>query len=162
MVIKMNKAEIKEDKRVKISGSVASSLNYGEKIIIDISILQLAKLWSTDRKIAEELELEGFGSAELEEKCTETLGLLDKFPEISIWDKEIEFGEVSFLGKPNDRDLEDNEGKIVRIYAEDLVGWNGEGVEVKLKKEVYRAYFGDKANLLIKMSPNMIKIGVRR
>ncbi len=108
---------------------------FGYKIPMKVSILQLAKIFGRDKEVVEECGKAGFGSEELEEKCEETRGLIEKFPDIKVWDNKLKFDYVS---------VEDNSWKrkssnpdVIQVYAEDLVGWNNEGILIALPKELY-------------------------
>jgi hypothetical protein len=132
MEIKFKKMELKDDEiTVKIIGEA-----FGHKINMKISILQLAKIFGTDQKVGEECESIGFGSFELEEKCEETRELIKKFPNIiNGWTKEIKFDYVSVEdGLWKDRSKDPN---IIWIFAEDLVGWDNEGILIDFPKEIY-------------------------
>jgi hypothetical protein len=141
---------LKNKTTVKIIGETTSPSCYGQEIKADLSILQLAKVWGTDRKIADELSSTGFGSHKLEDKCTETKNLIKKFPNISLWNKKTKFDYVKLTDSKK------------MIYAEDIVGWNNEGIRIKISKKIHD-YLSEKSNkkLSLYMTPFKIKIIAR-
>ncbi|MGD9276800.1 MAG: hypothetical protein PVJ67_06535 [Candidatus Pacearchaeota archaeon] len=127
MIIEFKKMKLNgENMQVKILGESVSSNSHGEKVDISMSILQLAKVWGTDREVSD-LE-NGFGSWELEKQCEETKKLINKFPEVKFWDKEVECYESKIGGKNGDN---------IEILGEDISGWNGEGISIEMPFEVY-------------------------
>src|SRR3989338_1115947 len=110
---------------------------FGYKIPMKMSILQLAKIFAIDRVVGDECESTSFGSEELEDKCEETRELVRNFPNIKLWNNKIKFDYVSVTDNSNDRDSSDMKDKVVSIYAEDLVGWNNEGIKISFPKELY-------------------------
>lgn len=116
--------ELSEDRNtVKIVGECS-----GHKVRMEISILQLAKIFGTDREVGDECERIGFGSVELEDKCAETRELIKKFPDVKVWERKIEFTYVRASARDE---------KSVDIYAEDLVGWSNEGLRIDFPKEIF-------------------------
>ena len=132
--INFEKMELSEDeKSVIITGECS-----GREVTIELSILQLAKVFGADKGLAEEVERE-FGSEELEGKCEETKNLVYGFPHISVWNTSI---ELTVTG-------EEVDGKNVIIMAEDLGGWDNQGVRIylpidlhssTLKEKIYTAF----------------------
>ena len=108
---------------------------FGYKIPIKLSILQLAKIFGTDREVGEECESIGFGSQELEEKCEETKELIKKFPDIRVWNNEVKFDYTSV--EEISRKSVSSNPNVIQIYAEDIVGWNNEGILTDFPKELY-------------------------
>lgn len=148
---------LKEDSRtVQIEGEIVNPFKiYKEKINIEMSILQLAKVWGTDRKAVSKVENE-FGSEELEDLCEETKEEIKNFP-IEFWNKEIKCGYVNTTDKTNDRDSPDMKTQIVRIYGEDLCGWDNEGILVEIPKEIYdKELKGKKIEMILE--PVLIKL----
>ena len=83
MKIDFKQMKLLEDNiTVKIIGDYLKN-----KIIIKLSILQIAKIFGTDKKIIDKLD---FGSIEDEYKCDETREYVKKFPNIDVLDREIE------------------------------------------------------------------------
>ncbi len=138
---------------VEIKGKSMSSFSFGKDVDIKMSILQLAKVWGTDRSVGDELENgEGWGSKELEEKCDETKGEIKKFPNVKFWDKEIECYDN---GGPHERE------DMITVYGEDLSGWNNEGISIKMKKEVYEKEINGKKFKVI-LNPMTITLKVEK
>jgi len=118
------KMKLSEDKRtVFIDGDC-----YGKEVKIKLSILQLAKVFGTDRELAQDVE-HSFGSEEYEDGCIETRKYVEKFPKISVWDREIEF---SGCGGENREKKE-----VILIWGEDMGGWDNEGVQITFPQELY-------------------------
>lgn len=113
----------------------------GHHVTMNISILQLAKIFGTDKEVGGELGND-FGTEEYEDKCDETREYVKKFPEINVWNKELEFNYISV----------ENEGwakkstnpETIGIYAEDIVGWNNEGLRIDFPKEIYNQKLKEK------------------
>jgi len=127
---------LKDRNTVKIIGDC-----FGSLVVIEISILQLAKVFGTDRNIGQEIG-SNFGSKEYEDKCEETREYIKKYPNVEVWDKEIEFKDVSV-------DIENATRKsmypeTVGIYAEDIVGWDNEAVRIYFPEKVYNQTLKDK------------------
>ena len=87
---------------VVIDGESVSPNSWGEKAEIKMSILQLAKIWGTDRISVSEVE-DSFGSDELEDKCDETREEVKKFPDFEFWNKEIKIEDVSVSSDKNNK-----------------------------------------------------------
>jgi len=108
---------------------------------IELSILQLAKAFQCDKEVLKELENEGFGSEELEDKCKEIIEIIKKFPDVKIGKNLINCGYISAR----------EEGKIAKIFGEDLCGWNNEGIMVIFPTEVYNKELkGKKFEMILK------------
>ncbi len=138
----MMKIEFKTIKLSEDENTVFIKGYYKDKEIeIKMSILQLAKLWGTDRKITEELDRD-FGSEELEYQCDETRELVSKFPNIKEENNELDFDCYSIVGSTLDRD--NPERKFVTIFVEDIVGWDNEGIIIKFPTELYNSTFEGK------------------
>ncbi len=127
---------LKDQNTVKIVGDC-----FGHEVLIEISILQLAKIFGTDREVVQEAE-DDFGSKEYEDKCNETREYVQKFPEIDVWNKELEFSYVSVENEGWARRSTNPE--TIRIYAEDIVGWNNEGIRIEFPKEIFNQKLKDK------------------
>lgn len=127
MIIKFKKINsIEYGRTVEIIGKVRG---YNEEIKIEMSILQLAKVWRTDKKVVSNVEND-FGSMEYEDKCEETRKKVTKFPDVKIRDRKIEMGYTS-MNKLNNKDN-------VNIYGEDdIVGWDNEGIRIEIPKKIY-------------------------
>jgi hypothetical protein len=141
---------IEDTGKVEIEGELVNSDCPIKKMLIKMSILQLAKVWSTDRERVSIADND-FGSAFLEDKCIETRKLVKKFPKVQLWDKEIDCGEVT--SHPV------NYKEYLSLFAEDLCGWNNEGIEIKMSKEFYEKEVKGKRFKLI-LTPFKIKLGV--
>ena len=148
------------NKKVKIKGKIISEINKGKEIKTEISILQLAKIWETDKEVLKELRKTWFGSKELESKCLQTQKLIKKFPKIPTRNNEVSFDYTSVKDNIINTDSQGKKEELVKIFAEDLNGWEGEGIIITLRKETYKKYFQNKKELWLKMSPDTIKIGV--
>lgn len=127
---------LKNQNTVKIFGDC-----FGHRVIMEISIFQLAKIFGTDKEIVQEVE-NNFGTEEYEDKCNETREYVKKFPKIDVWDKKLEFDYVSVEDESwAQRTTDPN---IIGIYAEDIVGWNNEGIKIKFPKGVFDQELKDK------------------
>jgi len=102
----------------------------GKEASVEMSILQLAKIFGTDTEVVEELLVNDFGTEELENKCVETKSLLSRYPDINVCGDEI---ELVFLK------VEEKGENSVIIYAEDIGGWNNEGIIIELPSAIYDA-----------------------
>lgn len=92
--------------------------------IIELSILQLAKVFNVDLDVLEEMEEEsGFGSVNLEEKCDETRALVEKFPTIDIDEMQLHLSPIAYVKE------------FGIVIAEDIIGWSNEGIRVKTDEE---------------------------
>jgi hypothetical protein len=112
----------------------------------ELSVLQLAKIFGSDKKVISEVEND-FGSVEYEDKCEEIKALIKSFPNIKTAEKEIEFDYVS-IGNIKENAIE--------IYAEDIVGWNNEGLRIDFPFEIYDKYLQGK-KFKVFMTSNKIK-----
>ena len=139
VTITFKKMELLENHNtVKIVGDC-----FGHQVTMEISILQLAKIFGTDKEISQEVEND-FGSTEYEDKCDETREYVKKFPEIKVWNNELEFGYVSVEDQKWVKEFRENKfqeksinPKTIGIYAEDIVGWDNEGIRIDFPKEIY-------------------------
>ncbi len=137
---------------VEIKGKSVSANYFGEDVDVKMSVLQLAKMWGTDRNAGEACEESGWGSKELEDKCDETKNEIKKFPDVKYWNKEIECYEGGVIN---------NEGEMVDIYGEDISGWNNEGIIMKMSKEIYDKEIGEKKFKVI-LNPMTITLRVEK
>jgi hypothetical protein len=119
----------------------------GHNVKIEVSIIQLAKIFGTDREIADEATL---NPEECEKKCKETKEYAKKFPDIAVWDKELEFREVSVEDESWTEISADP--KIIMIYAEDICGWDNEGIRIDFPIKVYNSELKGK-NFGVYVSP---------
>jgi hypothetical protein len=144
MIIKFEKIGLNEEgNTVNIIGDLG--------INIKMSILQLAKVWETDKSVMSKLE-NNFGSNELENQCKETRDLIKKFPDIKFDEKEIKFDDISFR---------ETKEENIRIYAEDIVGWNNEGITIEMSKKIYDENLDRKEFFMI-LIPNGIKLEIKK
>ncbi len=129
MKINFKDMSILENKRkVKIIGYCE-----GISVEIELSILQLAKVFRTDRKVLKRQEKYGWGNEEFEDKCRETKKLVENYPNINILDKSIKFGQINLTQK---KIFYDKKQKIcIQIYAEDIFGWNNEGLIINFQED---------------------------
>lgn len=102
-----------------------------KKCTVELSILQLAKVWNVDKEIVEEAE-ERFGSTELEKKCNEIRKIISKFPKVKIPENKINLDSTSFVidNKP------EASKEFINFIGEDLCGWSNEGIIVKMPVEI--------------------------
>jgi hypothetical protein len=119
---------------VKILGDFIAS-----EVIVKMSILQLAKIFNSDKSIIEKVKGAYFGDGQLEEKCIQTMELVKKYPNINVK------GEAILLNRITSFDVSRNEsGKILsktaEIFAEDLSGWSNEGIRIEMPTESYIKY----------------------
>ena len=93
---------------------------YNEHCInINLSSLELAKLFETDLKIVEEATNK-FGSNELEKNLKEIREVVEKYPNIKRTDNKIILKDVKIKKKAN--------GSIELISEDDICGWEGEDI----------------------------------
>ncbi len=124
--------QILEDERtVKIIGGYKN-----EEMEIELSVLQLAKVFQCDKEVLKEQEEYGWGSEELEDKCEEIRDIIKKFPNVEIGKNEINVGYTSVVNKSIDRDSEDMKNQVVRVFGEDLCGWGNEGIMIRFPVEL--------------------------
>ncbi len=146
MKIIFKKMELLEDgNTVKITGDC-----FGQEVVIEISILQLAKIFGKDKEVVQEIESD-FGSEEYEDRCDETREYIKRFPEIDVQDKGLEFGYVSVESRSWVKEFRENKFQkqptkleMIGIYAEDLVGWNNEGIRIDFPKEIFNRELKDR------------------
>ncbi|MFA4960042.1 MAG: hypothetical protein WC548_00050 [Candidatus Pacearchaeota archaeon] len=135
-MIKINfkKMQILNNERtVKIFGGYKK-----KEIIIELSILQLAKVFQCDKEILKEQENYGWGSEELEYRCKEIREIIKKFPKVKIEKREIVARYTSVTKKIQNKELEDMKDQIIIIYGEDLCGWENEGILIQFPEELYQ------------------------
>jgi hypothetical protein len=114
-----------EPKSIESEGSVEFvGISDIGKVKITMSVLQLAKIWGTDKKITRDM---GFGSWELEEQCVETFSLIKTFPNVSVENNSLTFDSYSVHTQSND----------LLIWVEDLCGWGNEGIRISMSKQIY-------------------------
>lgn len=101
---------------------------HGYQATVELSILQLAKIFGTDGEVIREL---GFGNEEYESRCDETRACVERFPNIQVADRELEFGSVTVT-----EHVETKPG-FVQILAEDIVGWDNEGMSIEVPRVVF-------------------------
>jgi hypothetical protein len=115
----------------------------GQAVPIRLSILQLAKAFGTDKDVVSEVD---FGSAQLEERCTETRAIIERFPDVELNGIEVELTDIG-IHQAND-DLHEH---LIVVIGEDLYGWSGEGVQVHLPIPIYeRELEGKKYRMVLK------------
>lgn len=97
-------------------------------VAVELSILQLAKLWQTDKKVLKLMDEQGgFGSVKLEDQCKETRKLVNEFPKIKVTGESIVMNETVMR---HDEDVFHN--PRLKVIGEDLVGWEREGIAASL------------------------------
>ncbi len=131
---------------------------FGYKIPMKVSILQLAKIFGADKEVGEECESIGFGSEELEEKCEETRKLIEKFPNIKVWNNEVKFDYSSV--EDSSWKSKSSNPNIIWVYAEDIVGWNNEGILIDFPKELYDKRLKGK-NFEVFVKPFSVKFEIK-
>jgi hypothetical protein len=147
--IEFKKMKLKEDNvTVEIIGDC-----FGHKINIELSILQLAKIFGADKDIGAKLQTEGFGSEELEKQCNETRELIEKFPDIKYWNNKVEFTDPSVSNWE-----QENNKEFIGIFAEDLCGWSNEGIGIKFPTKLYDEIFKEKSIQKLSCEPSGITI----
>ena len=125
--------QILDDERtVKIIGEYKN-----KEMEIELSVLQLAKVFQCDKKVLKEQEEYGRGSEELEDKCEEIRDIIKKFPNVKIGKNEISAGYISVVNKSIDRDSENMRDQVVKVFGEDLCGWANEGIMILFPVELY-------------------------
>lgn len=162
-IITSRKMKLLENQNtVKIIGDC-----FGHQVTMEISILQLAKIFGTDKEISQKVETD-FGSTEYEDKCDETREYVKKFPEIEVWDKELEFGYVSVEDQKWVKEFRENKfqeksinPKTIGIYAEDIVGWDNEGIRIDFPKEIYDKELKDK-KFKVFVSPFYVDLRIKK
>ena len=152
MIIEFKKMKlIEEGRSVEIIGKIMeiSKAPYkNKKAIITMSILQLAKIWGTDRENTSDAD-NNFGSEKLEDKCDKTRELVNKFPDVKFCNKEIECQDNTIISdKDNDK---------IGLLGEDISGWGNEGVLVRITKKIYDKELDGKSFKLI-LTPTFIKV----
>jgi len=132
--IKFKKMQLMEDERtVKIIGEYKN-----EEMEIELSVLQVAKVFRCDKEVLKEQEKCGWGSGELEDKCEEIREIIKKFPNVKIGKNEINVRYTSVVNKSFDRDSEDMKNQVIRVFGEDLSGWENEGIMIRFPVELYK------------------------
>lgn len=123
---------------------------FGHQVIMEILILQLAKIFGTDKEVLKEVEND-FGSTEYEDRCDETREYVKKFPEIKVWNNKLEFDYVSVEDQKWVKESRENKfqeklinPETIGIYAEDIVGWGNEGIRIDFPRELYDKELKDK------------------
>ena len=166
MIIEFKKMELKENsigKTVQIEGQIVNPSGFKDKILIEMSILQLAKIWNTDKKIVTKLKND-FGSPELEDQCEKTKEKIRKFPNVEFLDKEIKIDDVyleSSVKYDNTKNNQEIKERIIKIFVEDIVGWGNEGIRMDLPKEIYDKAINRKEFKFI-LTPTLIKLEVTK
>ena len=102
---------------------------FGEVVDLKLSVLQLAKVFGSDRMIVQEAE-NNFGSEELEDKCNETREVVKNFPKIDVWNNKVELSDCGINSAEVDKG-------IIRIFGENMCGWGNEGVLIRMSREIY-------------------------
>jgi len=127
IIIKFKSMKLREDKRtVEILGDYN-----GKEVIIELSVLQLAKFWNTDKEVLKKLEKSGWGSEELEDECKETRELVEKYPNIKVEWKPL-------VIKPPRNGVNWNKEKdIMCAWAIDISGWKNEGIGIIFPLPLY-------------------------
>jgi len=155
---------IREGSTVRILGNL-----FGEDILVELSILQLAKVFGTDKDILGLVE-KSFGSEEYERECNGTRKYVRSFPDIDVFDKEIEFFGHKFLIKNSlvDENRQNNLERIspfeletIGIYSEEIVGWNNEGLRIDFPKELFNRFLKDK-EIRIFMNPFYLDLRIEQ
>jgi hypothetical protein len=124
MKIKFEKICLSEDKR-----SVVINGKYKRNFLkISLSILEIAKVWGTDKTIIEKVR-NSFGSEEYEDGCNETREKISDFPNIKIENNLIEIDEIDLVTKDE---------SVIKLIGEDITGWGNEGIEILIPLEAYR------------------------
>ena len=131
-----------DGRTVRIKGKYSD-----EELEIDLSVLQLAKVFQCDKEVLKELEISGFGSEKLEDKCVEIKEVIKKFPNVEIGDFEINAGSVSEI---NERDRYSGKNyQGVWLVAEDICGWFNEGIRIRFPERLFEQELKGKAFDLI-------------
>lgn len=118
----------------------------GKKVEIEMSILQLAVIFDTDKNVISLMKQSGgFGSHELELKCTETKELVKKYPEITFSNNQlISSKDCCFI--PYTKDGDEDYGRII---FEDLSGWGNEGISIILPMSLYNLFKDEYLKIVI-------------
>jgi hypothetical protein len=109
---------------------------FGEVVDVKLSVLQLAKVFGSDKIIAQEAE-QNFGSEELEDKCTETRDVVKNFPNIDVWTNNVELSDCWIDSSEIDKG-------IIRIFGENMCGWENKGILIRMSREIYGKVLGGK------------------
>ncbi len=110
----------------------------GQKATVEISILQLARVYRCDKKVLEKLEEQIFGSYELEQECKEILEIIKNYPSVKINRDKIICEDVRFDVNLKERVIFNSENMTCSFYSEDLVGWNNEGILVTIPAALFK------------------------
>jgi hypothetical protein len=138
MKIMYAKAElIEEDRTVRFLSSFD-----GNEIIVEMSILQLAKIWGNDKNLFEYLV---FGDEDLEDKCMETKKKLLEFPSVKVRNNKLLFQDFS-LTKRKEKFL---------LFVEDINGWGNEGIRIYVPINFYDNFLKNK-NIYIQVNSKFI------
>jgi hypothetical protein len=119
---------LKDERTVKIKGKYK-----GKRIEIILSILQLAKLWNTDKKVLEKLNDPEFDLGYidlLEYECKETRKMISKFPNVNLPKNKIEIPYPYVDTRPTKQ-------HTIMISGMDLCGWDNEGIYIYFPEELY-------------------------
>jgi hypothetical protein len=128
MKINYEKAElIEEDRTIKFVYNFK-----GNEITVEMSILQLAKIWGTDKGLFKNFV---FGDEELEDKCVETRKLLSNFLDIKVENNKLDFNDFQLFSRSKDRSL---------LWVEDISGWGNEGIRIYVPIKFYDEFLKDK------------------
>jgi hypothetical protein len=133
--------------------------NSGHEVIIELSILQLAKIFGSDTKVISEIENK-FGTDEYEDKCAETRQLVKEFPKIKANNKELEFFDNTVSSTNEDLEFLKKfpiKEESIRLYGEDIGGWNNEGIRIRIPKVLYNQFLANKQFKII-AEPFKIKL----
>ncbi len=117
---------LKDNNTVKIFGDYL-----GHQVSIELSILQLAKIFGTDANIVKEVD---FGTEEYEEKCIETREHIKNFPKMNV--------QNNILSLSNTQIKRVSENKL-KMYVEDIVGWDNEGIRIEFPEDIFNQELKD-------------------
>ena len=116
---------------------------FEHRVVVELSILQLAKIFGTDKDVFETMET-SFGSTKYEERCDETRRYVQRFPEINIENNTVEFRYVSVTDQEYRAENmqyqaqeASNHPETISVYAEDIVGWDNEGIRIRMPRKIY-------------------------
>lgn len=131
----------------------------GKEIEIELSVLQLAKVFQCDKDVLKEQERYGWGSRELEEKCEEIIDIIKRFPNVKIVENKIGVEDISVIDNSKIKYYLNTKENIVKIFGEDLSGWENEGIKIRFPADLYRQDLeGKDFNFILKQDSIELKI----
>ena len=147
--IQFKNMKLLDERNVSIIGSYKN-----QEITIKMSVLQLAVLLGTDKGVFEKYLEFNYNPKVLEEECEETRKAVENFSGMKFKRVERICHTVDIYGKPTPFNKY-FEGDIVKIFTEDLSGWDNEGIIIKMPKQIFDSMIGKK-EMIIMLTPESI------